>query len=150
MKTLVEFIDESHDKIDMFDLVFVAEEIANVSGDLSLSTKSSSAGDYDTISGPDGKTKKKTRKKKKCELDCYEGKMFFVSPELFEKLKSGKVRGDRWSKYIDEDSELGLNIKKYSLRNPSKPVVIQNEESGEIVFLRRKQTDGRLRHNKKC
>ena len=42
----------------------------------------------------------------------------------------------------------GMEIKKYSLRNPSKPVVIRNEETGEVVFLRRRQNDGRLRHNK--
>lgn len=105
-----------------------------------------SPGSFSGVAGMDKPLPKKKKKRK--ELESYNGKAFSVSAEEFETLKAGKIRGARWNKYIDEDSELGLEIKKYSLRNPSKPVVIRNEETGEVVFLRRRQNDGRLRHNK--
>lgn len=121
------------------------EEITN-SGGASISQGGvNTDGSFDKVAGID---KPLPKKKKKKELDKYEGKSFSVSAEEFEILKAGKVRGARWNRYIDEDSELGTEIKKYSLRNPSKPVVIKNEETGEVVFLRRRQNDGRLRHNK--
>lgn len=120
------------------------EEIAaNVTGDLSKATKTSSPGSYDTVSGPDGGKKKKRR-----ELELYNGRVFTVSKEQFEKMREGKVRGLRWSRYIDEDNGVGAEIKQYSLRNPSKPVVIKNGQTGETIFLRRRWTDQRLRHNR--
>lgn len=119
------------------------EVAANVTGDLAKSTKSSGPGSFDTVSGPDGEKRKKRR-----ELDLYNGKVFTVSKEQFEKMRTGKVRGLRWNRYIDEDSGIGLEIKQYSLRNPSKPVVIKNGQTGETIFLRRKWTDQRLRHNR--
>ena len=106
-------------------------EMANVSG---------------AIAGKDTPLSFKRRGKR--ELEKYTGKVFKVTKETFDKMKDGKIRGDRWSRYIDETSETGLGIKKFSLRNPSKPVVIEDEETGERIFFRRKQTDKRLRHNK--
>jgi len=123
----------------------VLETIANAGGASIAQGGVDTNGSFDKVAGMD---KPLFRRKKKKELESYRGKTFSVSAEEFETLRAGKVRGARWNKYIDEDSELGMEIKKYSLRNPSKPVVIRNEETGEVVFLRRRQNDGRLRHNK--
>lgn len=141
MKEYIDFRNKITEDSLLFDFVF--EEIANTSGGLAT-TSSDSNGSFDDVVGID----KKLGKKKKRELEKYEGKVFSVSNEMFEKMKEGKIRGARWTRYIDEDSDLGMDIKKFSLRNPGKPVVIRNEETGELVFLRRRQTDGRLRHNK--
>lgn len=119
------------------------EEITNVSGDLAKSNKTSTSGSFSDVSGPD--TPKSKRRK---ELELYAGKIFTVSKEQFEKLRAGKVRGSRWNKLIDEDSEIGAEIKRFSLRNPSRPVVVKNGQTGETLFLRRKWTDQRLRHNR--
>jgi hypothetical protein len=130
---------------EVFDLYFVEDAPANAGGASISQGGVNTNGSFNKVAGID---KPLPKRKKKKELESYQGKSFSVSAEEFETLKAGKVRGARWNKYIDEDSELGMEIKKYSLRNPSKPVVIKNEETGEVVFLRRKQNDGRLRHNK--
>jgi len=144
MKNFTDFKAKIHQDKQVFDLFF--EEIANTSGGLATTTTTDSAGEFNDLKGIDKPLRKKKFRRK--ELDKYEGKVFKVSNEMFERMKEGKIRKARWNRYIDEDSELGVDIKKYSLRNPSQPVVIQNEETGEIVFLRRRQNDGRLRHNK--
>ena len=144
MKSFQEFKENTHERSGILELYFAEEAPANAGGASISQGGVDTNGSFDKVAGLD----KPLHKKKKKELDKYEGKAFSVSAEEFETLKAGKVRGARWNKYIDEDSELGLEIKKYSLRNPSKPVVIRNEETGEVVFLRRRQNDGRLRHNK--
>jgi hypothetical protein len=124
------------------------EEIANVSGDLAKSSKTAGPGTFKTVSGPDGPTLQRKRRK---ELQLYAGKVFTVSEAEFNRLKStgAKARGARWSSYVDEESEIGREIKSYSMRNPSKPVVIKNGVTGETMFVRRRWNDNRLRHNKK-
>jgi hypothetical protein len=146
MKSFNEFKQTTKRILEIFELYFTEDVPAN-SGGASISQGGvNTNGSFDRVAGMDKPLPK--RKKRKSELDKYEGNAFSVSGKQFETLKTGKVRGARWNKYIDEDSELGVAIKKFSLRNPSKPVVIRNEETGEVVFLRRKQNDGRLRHNK--
>ena len=143
MKPFGKFREELQE--NSFQLYFVEEAPANSGGASIAQGGVNTSGSFDKVAGIDKPLPKKKRKK---ELESYDGKAFSVSAEEFETLKAGKIRGARWNKYIDEDSELGREIKKYSLRNPSKPVVIRNEETGEVVFLRRRQNDGRLRHNK--
>lgn len=145
MKSFEEFKQNTQERSAVLELYFMEEAPANAGGASIAQGGVDTNGSFDNVAGLD---KPLPKKKKKKELDKYEGKAFSVSSTQFEKLKVGKVRGSRWNKYIDEDSELGTEIKRFSLRNPSKPVVIRNEETGEVVFLRRKQNDGRLRHNK--
>jgi len=145
MKSFEEFKQNTQERSGVLELYFTEEAPANAGGASIAQGGVDTNGSFDKVAGID---KPLPKKKKKKELDNYEGRSFSVSAEEIETLKAGKIRGARWNKYIDEDSELGLEIKKYSLKNPSKPVVIRNEETGEVVFLRRRQNDGRLRHNK--
>ena len=39
-------------------------------------------------------------------------------------------------------------IKNYSMRNPRSPVVIRNEEDGDMAIMRRRTNDARLKHNR--
>ena len=75
--------------------------------------------------------------------------VFRVSEAEFNKCKTRRRKNERWNKFFEGDSQNGGAIKKYSQRNPRKPVVIQNELTGEMAILRRKMNDGRLKHNKK-
>jgi len=145
MNSIEEFKQNTQERSGVLESYFTEEAPANAGGASIAQGGVDTNGSFDKVAGID---KPLPKKKKKKELDNYEGRSFSVSAEEFETLKAGKIRGARWNKYIDEDSELGLEIKKYSLKNPSKPVVIRNEETGEVVFLRRRQNDGRLRHNK--
>ncbi len=145
MKNFIELKKTLYGNIELTDLCFVEDAPVNAGGASIAQGGVNTDGSFDKVAGLDKPLLKKKRKK---ELESYNGRTFSVSAEEFETLKAGKIRGARWNNYIDENSELGMEIKKYSLRNPSKPVVIKNEETGEVVFLRRRQNDGRLRHNK--
>jgi hypothetical protein len=145
MKSFEDFKTKTQALSGIFELYFVEDAPVNAGGASISQGGVNTNGSFDKVAGVD---KPLPKRKKKKELESYQGKTFSVSAEEFETLKAGKIRGARWNKYIDENSELGMEIKKYSLRNPSKPVVIRNEETGEVVFLRRRQNDGRLRHNK--
>jgi hypothetical protein len=145
MKSFENFKQETQERSAVLDLYFTEEAPANAGGASISQGGVDTNGSFNSVAGMDKPLPKKKRKK---ELEEYQGKSFSVSAKQFENLKAGKIRGARWNKYIDENSELGTEIKKFSLRNPSKPVVIRNEETGEVVFLRRRQNDGRLRHNK--
>lgn len=143
-KNMISGLKEKRDYIFHKEL----DELTNVSGDLAKASKTAGPGTFKTVSGPDGPTLQRKRRK---ELDLYNGKVFTVSETQFEKLKSSgvKSRGKHWKSYVDENSDLGREIKTYSLRNPSKPVVIKNGVTGETMFIRRRWNDNRLRHNKK-
>jgi hypothetical protein len=75
--------------------------------------------------------------------------VFQVTEDEFNKCKSRRAKNERWSNYFDEDSSSGLKIKSYSHKNPSKPIIVQNERTGEMVFYRRRLNDNRLKHNVK-
>ena len=95
---------------------------------------------------------KKPRRLSPEELEKMLGKgikSFKVSKEEYEKFSDrAKRKNERWNKFFEDDSQNGGAIKKYSQRNPRKPVVIQNELTGEMAILRRKMNDGRLKHNR--
>lgn len=74
----------------------------------------------------------------------YKGvKVFQISAEEFE-ATTNRRKYQRWN-----ESDSFVAIKRYSLKNPTSPVIVQNEETGEMKLVRRKMNDGRLRHNRK-
>jgi len=93
---------------------------------------------------------KKPRRLSPEELEKMLGKgvkSFTVSKEEYEKFSDrAKRKNERWKRFFEEDSESGSSIKKYSIRNPSKPIIIQNED-GDAMILRRPMGDKRLHHH---
>ena len=75
--------------------------------------------------------------------------VFIVSVAEFAKCKSKRKKFERWSRFFDPKSTSGRQIKEYSHKNPSKPIVLQCSQSGEMIYLRRRLNDSRLRHNNK-
>jgi ATP-dependent Lon protease len=68
-------------------------------------------------------------------------------------LNLSKGMDDDESVVYNNDKKEALIVKKkdvskYVDRNPTKPVVIENCESGEVVILRRRTNDSRLKHNR--
>jgi hypothetical protein len=76
--------------------------------------------------------------------------VFIVSKDEFSKCKSKRKKFERWSKFFDPKSTNGKKIKEYSHKNPSKPIVLQCSQTGEMIYLRRRLNDARLRHNKRA
>ncbi len=120
------------------------EAIANSSGVDAVYTDTS--GSFDRVSGRNMPLFKKNKK----ELKKFKGRIFDVSPSMFERMSVGRVKYESWNSYIQEegDEEVVDTIRKYSLRNSKSPVVIQNTETGERAMLRRRNSDNRLKHNR--
>ena len=76
--------------------------------------------------------------------------VFEVSPEEFEKCSCAKRKYEKWSKYFEEDSETGNEIRRYSFNNPEKGIILRNSETGRTMMFRRRWSDQRLAHNKKA
>lgn len=69
---------------------------------------------------------------------------FRIPNKLYNRLRSKKKR-----KFGRFEEELPNTVRSYSLRNPNKPVVIQDEDSGELSLYRRRYNDQRLKHNRR-
>jgi len=83
-------------------------------------------------------------------VDTYKGHpVFRVSEAEFDNCNKKRDKGERWNKFFEGESETGSKVRRYSLRNPNKPLYVQNEKTGEIKKLRRRMNDQRLKHNKK-
>ena len=110
------------------------------------STSSDTSGSFDKVAGYDLPLFKKNKK----ELKKYKGKVFEVPSHIFRRLKEGHPRYSRWADYIHEEDDANFidTIKNYSMRNPRSPVVIRNEENGEMAIMRRRTNDARLKHNR--
>jgi len=76
--------------------------------------------------------------------------VFEVSPQEFEKCSCAKRKYEKWSKYFEEDSETGNEIRRYSFNNPEKGIILRNSETGQTMMFRRRWSDQRLAHNKKA
>ena len=127
-----------------FKVIYEEANVAPVPGPAGFTNTS---GSFDTVAGMDKRLGKKRNKR---ELDKFNGKTFDLTPDMFRRMKEGKERYSRWSQFIEEEEDGPVidQIRSYSLRNPTSPVVIRDTESGEKAILRRKTNDSRLRHNR--
>lgn len=78
----------------------------------------------------------KPKKRKELETETFAGnQVFVVDQERFANARLGKQQFHRWSKYVGED-ELGLAIREYGIKNPRKPIVLKNSQTGAMIYLR--------------
>lgn len=76
------------------------------------------------------------KKKKQYETETFAGnQVFVVDQERFANARLGKKQFSRWSKYVGED-ELGLAIREYGIKNPKAPIVLKNDTTGAMIYLR--------------
>jgi len=127
-----------------FKVIYEEANVAPVPGPAGFTNTS---GSFDTVAGMDKRLGKKRNKR---ELDKFNGRTFDLTPDMFRRMKEGKERYSRWSQFIEEEEDGPVidQIRSFSLRNPTSPVVIRDTESGEKAILRRKTNDSRLRHNR--
>tara|TARA_R100000458_G_C8254873_1_gene231124 strand:- start:601 stop:1536 length:936 start_codon:yes stop_codon:yes gene_type:complete len=109
-----------------------------------ISTTTTSVG---TLTDPVDRGKPKKKKKELCKYT--ESEIFTVSGADYNRCIKGRRKNERWNKFFNKESEMGAKIKKYSLRNPNAPIIIKNEETGDMMYLRRRLNDQRLRHNRR-
>ena len=61
--------------------------------------------------------------------------VFKVSIDEYLKGIHGRAKWQRWNKQLDMESDGREDIKTYAHRNPGKPVLIQNDKTGEMPYL---------------
>ena len=69
-------------------------------------------------------------------------KEFSVPSDVFRKFETGRVKFERWSKYLDEDDENQMGIKSYAKKNRSHTIILRNEETGAIRAIRQRSSNG--------
>lgn len=65
-------------------------------------------------------------------------KDFDVDPEVFEKFQKGRVKFERWGRYLNLTDEKHLEIYNYAKKNPSALIVLRNSQSGALRSIRRR------------
>jgi len=82
------------------------------------------------------------KKKKKQTIDeavqrtTFAGKdVFIVDSETFYNCRLGKKKYGRYEKYVGK-GKVGQTIREYGLKYPRRPIILQNGESGPMLFLK--------------
>jgi len=82
------------------------------------------------------------KKKKKQTIDeavqrtTYAGKdVFIVDSETYYNCRLGKKKYGRYEKYVGK-GKVGQTIREYGLKYPKRPIILQNGESGPMLFLK--------------
>lgn len=83
-----------------------------------------------------GQSEPGIRKKKIKKGSKFAGsEVFMVKPETFMRARYGKRRYAKYENYVGND-ETGEAIRQYGRANPGKPIVLQDELTGSMIYLK--------------
>ena len=68
--------------------------------------------------------------------------VFNVNNDEFMNCKHGKKKHERWSNYVDMDSESGKRIYGYAKKNPKKSIIVQHDKTGHMIYLKKYDMGG--------
>ena len=113
----------------------VDEEVTNVS----------TAGVDGIDTGLTFKKKKEDEKKAKLlrrkligeiKMTKFAGKdVFIVDSDIYHACRLGKKKYHRYEKYVGNNT-IGLAIREFGLKYPKRPIILQNGESGPMLYLK--------------
>ncbi|MBT5440747.1 MAG: hypothetical protein HOK88_05420, partial [Candidatus Marinimicrobia bacterium] len=63
--------------------------------------------------------------------------VFKVNQDDFVKCQNGKKKHAHWNKHIDTESDYGKKIHGYAKKNPKKSIIVQDDKSGHMVYLKK-------------
>jgi hypothetical protein len=63
--------------------------------------------------------------------------VFKVNSDDFIKCQHGKQKHAHWNKHIDTKSEYGMKIHTYAKKNPKQSIIVQDDKSGHMVYLKK-------------
>jgi len=82
------------------------------------------------------KKKKKQTIGEEVQRTTFAGKdVFIVDSETYYNCRLGKKKYGRYEKYVG-NGEVGQTIREYGLKYPRRPIILQNGESGPMLFLK--------------
>jgi len=61
--------------------------------------------------------------------------VFTIDAEKFNRCRMGKSRYHRYETYVGDD-DTGKQIREYGIKNPGKAIVVEDEKTGAMMFLR--------------
>jgi len=68
--------------------------------------------------------------------------VFNVNGDEFDSCKHGKKKHERWSNYVDMDSESGKRIYGYAKKHPKKSIIVQHDKTGHMIYLKKYDMGG--------
>ena len=68
--------------------------------------------------------------------------VFSVNDDEYNNCKYGKKKHQRWSNYVDMDSESGQRIYGYAKKNPKKSIIVQHDKTGHMIYLKKYDMGG--------
>ena len=68
--------------------------------------------------------------------------VFKVNDNEYNNCKHGKKKHQRWSNYVDMDSESGKRIYGYAKKNPKKSIIVQHDKTGHMIYLKKYDMGG--------
>ena len=68
--------------------------------------------------------------------------VFNVNDDDYNNCKHGKKKHERWSNYVDMDSESGKRIYGYAKKNPKKSIIVQHDKTGHMIYLKKYDMGG--------
>ena len=68
--------------------------------------------------------------------------VFNVNDTEYNNCKFGKKKHERWSTYVDMDSESGKRIYGYAKKNPKKSIIVQHDKTGHMLYLKKYDMGG--------
>jgi hypothetical protein len=88
------------------------------------------AGTSEAGHNPPGRRSRLVRRKRfaQCEV-------FVVDADRYNRCNRAKLRTERFSKFVGEDAT-GLAIREYGRDNPGKGIMIEDESTGAMTYLR--------------
>jgi len=78
---------------------------------------------------------KETKSEPITETSFAGNQVFVVPSEYYHNCKMGKSRYHRYEKYVGND-EIGETIRQYGRKNKRKPIIVQDEKTGAMTYLR--------------
>ena len=68
--------------------------------------------------------------------------VFNVNDTEYNNCKFGKKKHERWSSYVDMDSDAGKRIYGYAKKNPKKSIIVQHDKTGHMLYLKKYDMGG--------
>jgi len=84
----------------------------------------------DVDMNPTGKPKKKKRE------------VFNVSDDCFHKFRNGKIKFERWSKYLDLTDGTQKKIYDWARKHHNGTIILKNSQTGQVRGIRYNRTGG--------
>ena len=63
--------------------------------------------------------------------------VFKVNDDEYNNCKHGKKKHQRWSNYVDVESETGKKIYGYAKKNPNKSIIVQHDKTNHMLYLKK-------------